>query len=444
MIGRMNDEIVKRYSLAEIVMLVIFILGLAIAQIIVKVRHRIILSEPIALAGSGLAVPMPISPGWEHETNWRYESGNSMALVAQQQIRQSPRVAVQWRYNICSAGGTAEEILTRRIKASGSKSGTIETLAGPVTMCYTIVYPSDSQMPFYLGVAPLDFGRCLELQVAVDHEQDFTMAEELFQALAAGIHYRPPEELKAGKDLVKTFWDQMQNDSLSLGKKEEQAFLIKSPDNRPAGYGYTRFSKINVDTQTRLQLLSVQYAHNLSLVRSVLWFDGGQRNFTWKTTIHQAGMGPPQSYRLDQEADGTIKITTNSEAKATFDCDALVLPEVLVPEFATLFLEGQPNNAVVVDVIASTGFVVPTVMEQIDVQKAKAHSEQVVYVVKIDFLNNKNSFEELYFDKDKRFIGRYEQQPLHKQIWELTTPAALKQIFKDNYQPANDTVAVVQ
>lgn len=443
MIGRMNDEIVKRYSLAEIAMLVIFILGLAIAQVIVKVRHRVILSAPIALTGAGLSVSMPSNPGWEYEKTWRYESGNIMVLVAQQQMGQSLKASIQWRYNICSAGGTAEEILLRRVQQSNAKMGTIETVAGPAAIRYTLVGPSDGDMPFFLGVVPLDFGRYLELQVTLYRELDFTNAEKLFQALAAGIHYQKPQELQTGKALVKSFWDQVTSNSLSLGKKDEQAFLIKTADNRPAGYGYYQYSTIGTNAETQIQLAAMQYEHNLSMVKSVLWFDGGQEHFTWKTTIQQVGMGQPRHYTLVQEPDGSVKVITDSESDTTFNCGALVLPEVLLPECAALLLESGLKDAVVVDVIASMGFVVPTVMQQVDIQKATARSEQIGYAIRIDFLNNKNSFEELYFDKDRHFIGRYEQQPLRKQLWELTTPDTLKQIFKDNFQPTHDTVAVV-
>lgn len=437
----MNEETIKRYSLAEIAMLLIFMLGLGIAQLIVNFRQRPILSEPIGLPGSGLAVSMPGNPGWEYETRWRYESGNVMALIAQQKLGRVPKADVQWRYHICSAGGTAEEILQRRIEQTDSQSGPADTVEGAVAMHYTIVYPADGDVPFLLGVAPLDFGRHLELQVTIYQELDFSNADELFRGLVSSVTYQPPHELQAGKALVNTFWESQQTDSPALSQQGEQVFLIKNLDNRPAGYGYYHYSSINSNGDKRIQLASVHYSQ-LSAARSTLWFDSRGKQLTWKTTIQQAGMGRPREYTLIQEADGAVTVTTNTESDTQFKCEALVLPEVLLGDCAAMLLDG-PDGAVVVDVIAATGFVVPTKLERIDPQETLARAEQIAYAVRIDFLNTGNSFEELYFDENRQLIGRYERMASRKQIWELTTPDVLKQIFKENYQPNTEIVAAL-
>lgn len=440
MIGRMNNETVKRYSLAEIAMLILFMLGLAVAHIIVKVRHRVVLSEPIALTGSGLSVSMPRNPGWEYETDWRYESGNNMALVAQQKAGRSLKSDIQWRYHICSPGGTAEEILLRRVGQSDSRIGPITTTPGPVLMHYAIVSPSDGDNPFFLGVVPLDFGRHLELRVTVYRELDFTVAETLLQNLASSIHYEKPQMLEAGKELVSRFFESVQTISQ---EKQEQAFLIKNPANRPSGYSYDQYSSVTTGGQAGLQIASIHYDHNLLMVRSTFWFHGSRKQFTWKTSIQQARMGTPRDYTLVQESDGTVTVSTNFDSDVRFQCSGPALPEVLLPDYAALLLDNGHSEAVVVDVIASTGFVVPTVIERIPIEKTQARAEQIVSSIRINFLNNRDSFEELYFDADDRLIGRYEQLPSRKRLWERTTTDTLKELFKDNFQPANDTVAVV-
>ncbi len=440
MIGRMNNETVKRYSLAEIAMLILFMMGLAIAHVIVKVRHRVVLSEPIALAGLGLSVSMPSNPGWEYETNWRYESGNNMALVAQQKAGRSLKSDIQWRYHICSTGGTAEEILRRRVGQSDSRIGPINTTTGPVSMRYAIVFPSDGDDPFLLGVVPLDFGRHLELRVTVYRELDFTVAETLLQNLAASIHYEKPPMLEAGKELLSRFFESLQTGS---DENKEQAFLIKTSANRPSGYGYYQYSSVSAGGQTGFQVVSTHYDHNLLMVRSTFWFDGSRKQFTWKTSIQQARMGTPRDYTLVQEPDGTVTVSTNFDTDVRFQCSGTAVAEVLLPEYAALLLDNGESEAVVVDVIASTGFVVPTVIERMAIEKTQARAEQIASAIRINFLNNRDSFEELYFDAAGRLIGRYEQLPSRKRLWERTTTDTLKQIFKDNFQPANDIVAVV-
>ena len=125
MICQMNEDLIKRYSLAEITLLLIFMLGLVLSYLFVKARQKIHLSDPITLAGSGLAVSLPTNPGWiVRETNWRYESNNSMVLVAQHQVSETPDTSIRWRYVICSSGDSARDILERRLKESKSALAT--------------------------------------------------------------------------------------------------------------------------------------------------------------------------------------------------------------------------------------------------------------------------------------------------------------------------------
>ncbi|MHC4952118.1 MAG: hypothetical protein ACYTEU_14235, partial [Planctomycetota bacterium] len=69
----MDIEKVKRYSLVEIVLLAILVVGLLIANLIVKARARVLLSEPLTLFGSGLSASMPANSGWEYTPVWQYE-----------------------------------------------------------------------------------------------------------------------------------------------------------------------------------------------------------------------------------------------------------------------------------------------------------------------------------------------------------------------------------
>lgn len=442
MIGRMNDEFVKRYSLAEIALLIIFMLGLVIAWAIVKARHKITLSEPIPLTGAGLAVSMPVGPGWEFEASWRYESDSSMVLIAQQQTRRIRKASVRWRYDIISPGGTAEDILRQRVRQSDSDIGPIQTISGPVPMTYALIRPESADMAFYLGVVPLDFNRHLELQIFVYQQFDFSYAETLLHSLANSIQYESPEPLRAGRELLGAFWEAMQSNALALADKDDQAFLIKNTQNQPVGYGFYQYSNIGTNSETQWQVRGRHYEHNRSLIETTFLYDGSRQRFTWKTTIRQAGMGSPREYTLVRETDGTVSVRSNIEEQKQFTSDAL-LPELLLAECTALFREGE-RQRVVVDVVSPTGFVVPTVLEKFDVRNASVRAQQAAFAVKVDFLNNPNSFEELYFDENSRLIGRFERQPVLIRLWERTTAERLEQIFEENFQAFNGTVAAVK
>jgi len=442
MIGRMNYEQIKRYSLTEIALLALFVLGLFVAQIVVKVRRRVVLSERMPLIGSGLSVSMPISQGWEYEKAWRHESDNSFALVGQLQISQHQGVSVQWRYYLGSSAESAQEILQRRIHQSGSKISSIETVSGTVPMEYGVMFPtSDSSDPFYFGIASLDFGRHLELQVYA-HRVGIFDIEDIFLALAKSVEYEVPAQLQAGKDLTETFWKNIE-ESLLFRDKSDEAFLIKNITGQPIGYGSFRYSEHAAGENTHQQISTQQYEHNKSLLDSTLWLDGDEKRFIWKTSFRRVGVEDSRIYTVSSEMDGTVKISTNFEEDKQFASDTLLMPELFLPECAVLLLNTRQSKAVV-DALSPDGMLVPTAIETIDINSALAHSKEMAFAVKVDFLNNPNSFEELYFDTNKKLIGRFEQYGSQQRLWDVTTVKELKQIFGDSFNITNDVFTFVQ
>ena len=444
MITRMNDETVKRYSLAEIALLFIFMVGLLLAHVLVKVRHRIELAEPVTLAGSGLSVSMPSGTGWEYETSWRYESDSSMVLVGQHQIGRQRKASIRWRYAICSPGRSAEEILQHRAEESGSRINSIKALDGPVSMYYAVIYPEGSDYSFYLGIVPLDFGRHLELQVFVYQQFDLAYGENLFQTLAGGIDYQPSPQLQAGRELMDAFWEAIQAGSLRLDGPAENAFLLKSTTNQPIGYDYYNISSIENDQVIRYQLRAQHYERRFTHMETTLLFDGAQQRFTWKSTLQQAGAGRPRQYTLIQGADGLIDISTDFEADRQLACNRLLLPEVLLPHCGALLLENGQPRSLIIDVLSATGLVVPTILEKADIQTASAESDQITFMIKVDFLNNPFLYEELYFNRNKDLIGRLDRRPSATLLWEPATLNQLEKIFGDNFKPLNENVAVMQ
>ncbi|MHC4962129.1 MAG: hypothetical protein ACYTGA_08415, partial [Planctomycetota bacterium] len=73
----MDIKKVKRYSLIEVALLAVFMVGLLIAHLIVKHRATVVLSDLISLPGSGLSVSVPAGPGWERTATWQYEESES-------------------------------------------------------------------------------------------------------------------------------------------------------------------------------------------------------------------------------------------------------------------------------------------------------------------------------------------------------------------------------
>ncbi|MHC5179733.1 MAG: hypothetical protein ACYSOS_04335, partial [Planctomycetota bacterium] len=111
----MDIEIIKRYSLVEVALLAIFFIGLLTAHLIVKVRSQVILSEPIALPGSGLSVSVPDNAGWTHSAAWQYDDlENGMMLVSQFTGSAHSRRVVRWNFVFVSPDISEKELLEQK------------------------------------------------------------------------------------------------------------------------------------------------------------------------------------------------------------------------------------------------------------------------------------------------------------------------------------------
>ena len=436
----MEHELLKRYSLTEIALLAVFVLGIGLAYIIVKVRQQVRISEPVALFGSGLSVSMPTNPGWEYETAWRYESDNSMALVAKHQRGRFRDASVQWRYHLSCPEGTAGEILGQRLQRAGTQYGQIETLSGAVDMDYAIVDSDDTDQPFFLGFARLDFDRCLELRI-YPQDADGYYAENLFRSLASSVQYEPPEQIQRGKELTGDFWNSLKVNKRSFNENKEEAFLIKSPQNKTVGYSHSQYTVVQAEGIKQPQLSVDQYEHNFMQVKSTFQLHT-ENLFTWTTSFQRIGMNKAQNYTISNGPNGIIQVHSDFEEDRQFATDSLFVPELLLTEYIAPLL-GHETESFIVDVLLFNGFMVPARVSQIDISEALAHSDEIAYVIRINFMNRQESIDELYYDADKQLIGQFEKQPLRQRLWDLTTPSNLEKLFKDLFKPIEDDVQPV-
>ena len=64
----------KKYGIDKIAFLGMFIISILIAQLIVTANSKIIFSDRIELAHSGLSLSIPIGRGWQSTGKWQYEN----------------------------------------------------------------------------------------------------------------------------------------------------------------------------------------------------------------------------------------------------------------------------------------------------------------------------------------------------------------------------------
>ncbi|MCD6175048.1 MAG: hypothetical protein J7K65_04680 [Planctomycetes bacterium] len=440
----MDIEKVKRYSLIEVVLLAIFMLGLLTAGLIVKLRARIVPSDLISLPGSGLSVSMPTGSGWERTAAWQYEEAeNSMMLIGQFGDPGRGGMAVRWRYLFSTPAGSERELLEQKARKIGAAIQSFDMIGSQeCPMVYArMLLPQTPREEIYLGIMRLDANRSVELLVRSYGFGGFH-GENVLESVAGSIQYHPLQESADGRALMDEFL-QTQANRLASRPLPDESFLIKDATGKNLGYYHARHSVSNDNGQSRFRMQIRQFEYNALELKSELWFDPLGKDTRWKTDLIIPQAGRPVVYEIGADESGSLSVKCDAGEIKTFPADQFFLPEPLLSELAYVFLQSE-YSGVIVDVLAARGQLVPVYLTKLSPEKAKAKSEAVDAVVRMDFLYHPDSYEELLFDRSQNLLGRFEQQPGRRpRIWDTVSTKALQQIFQEDFH-GNATVSVAR
>lgn len=421
----MDIEKVKRYSLAELALLIIFVIGLLLAWLVVEKRSGIVLTQSIALNGSGLSVRLPGGGGWEYTPAWTYENDNSMVLAAQRRFSPQAAVKMTWRFEFCSRPLELEAVLAERLAASNAAVESIEMPAGTGMQAARVTASEGIYNAVYLIARKnLDFGRAVELQVLPSHPGiDPFYLEDLLKETASSVIYETPAELAAGMEVLNRFFS-----TLEAEKVADESFLIT--DNRGLTTGFY-ISEKQAANGNLLKLRSRHYDAQQFRIDSTLTIGQPAAPFEWETRVTLPGAAA-QAYRIGRQEDGSLTVTGSSGEKREIVCSGQrLLPEVLLADFVQ-FLLASEQKEVIVDVLSATGMVVPVLIGPVDVEKAAARSEDVAEAVRVSYLHGRDFFDELYYNKDRELIGRFERQPRRRdRLWDRSGLEELRHVFGD-------------
>jgi hypothetical protein len=428
----MDIDKVKRYSLTELALLAVFVVGLLTAHLIVKLRARVFLSDLVPLPGFGVSVSMPAGPGWDRMGAWQYEdSGNSMILVSKLVAPSRGGMVVRWRFIFSTPDGSEQELLERKAGEISTVIQSFDTIGQECPMVYArMLLPQSPREEVYLGVMRLGFNRSLELLVrssglGTDH------GENVLKTLAESVQYRPGQELADGQVWMDEFL-KIQTNRLSRRSLPDEAFLITDMDGENVGYYDARHS-VSKKGQRAFKTQIRQFEYNALELKSELWFDPLEKKYRWKTDLGDPRTEGVLAYEIAPDESGRLVVTRNAKEDKAFPAGQFFLPEPFLVELAGVFLQSQYSR-VTIDVLAARGQLVPVRLTKIPPAKANAKAETAESVVRMDFLYHPGSYEELLFDDSQKILGKFEQQPGRRpRIWDAVSTEALEQIFQEDF-----------
>lgn len=437
----MDTDVLKRYSAVEVVLLAIFALGLGLSLLVVQARGRVELGEPVALPGAGLAAAIPQGDQWQSAGGWRYESDNAFVLLSLMRIGGRPVMHIRWRYVLCDEPTDPQQLLQSRADSAGGRLIPLGRIEGPIAMVAGRIYtPDPTGQDYLVGVAPLDFGRQLELLIS--YRSDGWFAENVFRTLAAGVQYERAAALQAGAQAVGQFtkaFDRHTADLFDASAPQEMRLMIKDTSDRPLGFIENRFFSHHDDEQTdgHYRITTRYLEPGGAYSESDLWLDAEEDTFTWTTQTWPPRSRRPRLTELRSNTRQRITLTTNTERERAFQRTAMMLPEPLLPAFVAGVVHTDTAE-IIIDVLTGSGFVVPTRLAVIDTEQSHVRASNQITVVRADYLHMDGSFDELIFDRQGRYIGRFEQVPQQPaRLWEQAEAEQLKNTFGQRYEQSS-------
>lgn len=429
----MDIEKVKRYSLVELALLMIFTVGILIAHLIVKQRSRIELSEPLSLPGSGVCVSLPINNGWRKTPGWSYqEVGNNMLWMGQLRIPGRGEIEVQWKYYFNMGQIDESGYLKKWADRTGVNILRTGETNGTPSMTYGRMYSEESpQVECLVGVVCLDFDRAIELFVK-SSGADLLYTEKVFKQVAESFVYKSPQALHDGLTLTESFLDH-QLQALKSGGFSKEAFLIKDALNNNLGFYYMRPDFYHDEDQLLEKFQIRKYELRRYDSRGTLWYSPIEKEYRWETKLFMAKRTTPEQIKIVFDPDDGLSVSYNSRKDQEWPLEHMILPELFLHEYARSFLASQ-FISVVVDVVGSSGQLAPVLLTRISSDQAKiTATEDRVSVVHMNYLHSSDSFEELLFDQDGALIGKLEKLPRRKRlIWESASEEQIQDIFEMN------------
>jgi len=419
---------------AKVAFLGLFVAAVLSAQLVVAMRSRVVLSEPIQLAHAGLSVCMPEGNGWRSAKRWEHQQNGFTIGSTYVPGPSRPTGAARWRY-LSPAETTGPQIRfeqeeralegkivqTGRIDAHMAPAIPASGPRGPATLTVDWVHIQKPGAWFntFFGTAELPHNARIEIEV---HEStgDAGLAEHVFRRIAESVSITDSPLLDAGGRIIAEMKDKGIVGFLD-NQNRQSLFLIR--DERSNILGFT--SDVLVDTgpgsELNIQAASLYYIKGLFVHEEVASFQSDNRfdrfvwrfdRFAWKS----AGIAAERDgATISLDEAGILTVTTFGEEpkESSYYIGASAVPEVLIEQLLAQMLDSDKKE-IVVDIIEAGGRVTPTHIIQIEPEGAAAKGSadpagslpgwpgpDAAHVVKLMPLDGRGFYQLLYLNERK-------------------------------------------
>ncbi len=401
----------------EIFLLTIFFVGIILSYMVVRHRNRVVLSEPIQLNSTGLAVPLPIGKIWQSEGKWQFNGyENSFTLLSSMLLSGKIEGQLMCNYYIAPELTDIDERLAQQaaqVKASIVDKGQIQL--GWTTVQWAQLTVKSAISDSFIGIADLPDGRSIQLLVVM--ESNPKGAWQLFSAVWGEIKYEHNDLLNNGKLFtarLKRIGTKQLIETETNGSNK-RVYLIEKADsstdnNDLLGFAIDTFSdgdyyndRGSVSGESFYHLAGRREANN----NIGFEINGDFDRFNWHSKyIGKSGRGN-ESAQVELDDTGSMKVVSlTTPGERTCWPGEVSVPEMLLDSAVRAFIDIE-SGPVVIDLVIAKGWIMPTKLQMATAEDiGKWPGERAGYGVVIEYIYSQDSKQYIFFDEDKNILGK--------------------------------------
>ncbi len=394
----------------KLALLGLFVLALLAARLVVALKSAIVLSEPIELPRAGLSVSVPMGAGWDSDEKWEFRENAFVVSGTLTLTSGNPIAQVRCRY-LLAAEPTGHQI---RFEQKASEFGgtivrTDQIRIAALTVDWVHIQKPEILLDTFMGTAALPNNRQLDIEV-YQVTGDTELAEQTFKAIVKSLDFKDNQLLGAGAQIVETI--KRKGLGSLLGSRAQQTFyLIKDSAGHTIGFATDVLTDAGGDAPFNIQAAGFSYIegrHTLEQATSFQCRDNLDE-FVYRSQARSGTGGSGTEAVFDRTGTMTVTKSGVRPEEETYRLGPAAIPDVFLDQVLAQMLDCHAEE-IVVDMVEAHGKITPMFVSKIKAAKDNAGGQDAAYVFKLELLDGRGFYEQVYLDEQKQIYKMLLQQ----------------------------------
>lgn len=433
---------IKKTGGDKIVLLGLLALSLLIAHLICVSKSAVVLSEPIELSHTGIALSLPSGNGWIGEKQWKYhESAFTLSSIFAPQPGR-PDAIVHCQYIVTADKTTPqmrfEQTRRRRTGDDGAIVKMERTRKETLTIDWAQIKKPQTSLNLFFGTVDLPANHRLNIEV---HQVrgSTNLAEKTFKRIIESLNFKDNRLLEAGSKII----GEIKSKGLSSfldNQTQQVSFLIKTGrEDAELTIGFTMDVLVGTGQggEPNIQAAGLLYTRAPFGQEQITSFQGDNslNEFIWKSETSSAAGRSGTEIIADKNDVITIRKSDVQREQKSYQRSPAAIPNIFLQQVLIQMLDSGKRE-IVVDVIRPDGTIAPTFIRQTHggfisgIEPQEAATEEVAYTLEVGLLCEGGFSEQVYLDRQKQ-IARKVLQTETPSFFERAAPDDIVKEFPE-------------